>query len=176
MHTITTKRGAGALREVKRVYKTAFPKEERLPFLVLRLMTLLGARITAYYENDVFCGFTHTTIKKNIVFVMFFAVQDELRQKGYGSAILSYLKARHPGKTVVLNVEPLDDSAPNAKERVCRMRFYAKNGFHDTGYLVDEVGGTFCVLSTSPTLDTKTYLDVFKKLSFGLWRPRITKA
>lgn len=76
---------------------------------------------------------------------------------------------------MILNVEPLDDAAPNAAERINRMRFYEKNGFFDTGYNVAEVGGIFRVLSTEPKLNVSNYLKVFAKLSFGLWKPEITK-
>ena len=164
-----------AFAAAKRLYRTAFPKEERLPWWVLRLSTLKSdVKLTAYYDGRKFCGFTHTTETADVLFVMFLAVDDAVRGKGYGSAILNCLKAE--GKPVVLNVEPLDDSAANADERANRMRFYKKNGFFDTGYDISEVGGIFRVLSTEPKLNVPKYLKVFAKLSFGLWKPEITKA
>lgn len=168
--TATTK-----LAEAKKLYLSAFPKEELLPWWVLRLMTLpKGAAITSYYTGDDFCGFTHTTITDEVVYVMFFAVQDELRGKGYGSAILEYLKQDNPGKPIILNVEPLDERAENAQQRIERLRFYKKNGFYDTGYNIKEVGGTFRILSTSPILEPQSYLRAFHKLSLGFWSPKIT--
>ena len=134
-----------------------------------------GASITSYELEDVFCGFTHTTVTNDTVFVMFFAVQDGFRGKGCGSAILEHIKKHNPGKALILNVEPLDDSADNAQQRIKRIRFYEKNGFYDTGYDIKEVGGTFRVLSTQPVLNTESYLRVFHKLSFGLWKPKITQ-
>ena len=165
------------LAEAKKLYRNAFPKEEQLPWWVLRLMTIpKGIDLTSYYLGDDFCGFTHTTATDHIVFVMFFAVQEDLRGKGCGSAILEYLKKSNPGKAIILNVEPLDDDADNAEQRVRRMRFYEKNGFYDTGYYINEVGGTFRVLSTTPILDPQRYLQAFYKLSLGFWRPKITAA
>lgn len=158
----------------KRLYRTAFPREERLPWWVLRLTTLKsGVALTAYYDGNKFLGFTHTTMTEKVLFVMFLAVEDSVRGQGCGSAILTHLKAQ--GKPVILNVEPLDDAAPNAAERINRMRFYEKNGFFDTGYNVSEVGGIFRVLSTEPELNVPNYLRVFAKLSFGLWKPEIIK-
>lgn len=164
------------LTEAKKLYREAFPKEERLPWWVLRLMTVpKGAELTAYYQDDEFLGFTHTTVTEDVVFVMFFAVREDLRGKGCGSAILEHLKQHNPGKPIILNVEPLDDTAQNAAQRIRRMRFYEKNGFVDTGYDVAEVGGVFRVLSTRPVLDVDAYLRVFGRLSLGFWRPKITK-
>lgn len=164
------------LSEAKRLYHRAFPKKERLPWWVLRLMTLhKDVKLNAYYCDEDFVGFTHTTVAKDILFIMFFAVNESLRGKGHGSAILEYLKINNQDKTIILNVEPLDDHAENAQERVLRMRFYEKNGFYDTEYHIAEVGGVFRVLSTKPVLDTNAYLRVFRKLSLGFWRPKITK-
>lgn len=173
LQTIPARR---AKKEVRSLYLTAFPRSERLPFFVLRALTLRrGIAMTAYFESGTFLGFTHTTRVKKTLFVLFFAVQTEVRGKGYGSAILSCLKNTYPSCDILLNVEPPDPSAPNAPEREKRIAFYQKNGFADTGYDIDEVGGTFRVFSTSPDPDIAAYRRVFRHMSFGLWRPRIAK-
>ena len=162
--------------QAKNLYHTSFPKEERLPFWVMRALALKkGIDFTCYYDENEFCGFTYTASKGNILFVLFFAVETSLRQNGYGSAILQYIKEQNPDKTIVLNVELLDPRADNYEERVKRFAFYKKNGFYDTGYDIEEVGGVFRVLSTSPILDTVAYSRVFKKMSFGLWNPKIMR-
>ena len=134
-----------------------------------------GIDITAYYDEDTFCGFTYTVTEGNILFVLFFAVDDKLRGKGFGSAILNHLKESDPQKTVLLNVEPLDPNASNFDERIRRFRFYEKNGFFDTNYDIEEIGGVFRVLATMPTFDKKEYLRIFRKMSFGFWKPRIMR-
>lgn len=164
------------LTDAKMLYRTAFPKEEQLPWWVLRLMTVLkGVELSSYYNGTDFCGLTHTTVTEETVYIMFLAVNERLRGRGYGSAILAHIKQAHPGKAIILNVEPLDDQAENAEQRVKRMRFYERNGFHDTGYNSTEVGGIFRVLSTNPRLDIKAYLRVFRKLSFGFWQPKVMR-
>jgi len=135
--------------------------------LTLRKMT----NITVYYEDDVFCGFTFDVTEGDIFFVMFFAVNSEIRNRGYGSAILDFIRSKYPRKEIMLHIEPLDEAEANYSERVRRLRFYEKNGFYDTGYDVDEVGGTFYVLSTAQTFDEKAYLRLFRKMSFGFWQP-----
>jgi hypothetical protein len=88
---------------------------------------------------------------------------------------LAYLKEKNPDRSVILNVEPLDDEAENAEERIRRIRFYEKNGFFDTGYDIEEIGGTFRVLATEKEINMDEYLRVFGKMSFGLWKPKWTK-
>ena len=163
-------------KSAKELYLRAFPKEERLPWSVLRLSAWMpGVELTSYYHDGEFCGFTHTTSTEDVLFVMFLAVHETTRGIGCGSAILTHLKQENPEKAIILNVEPLEDTAPNLRERINRMAFYQKNGFYDTGYQISEVGGTFQVLSTEPTLDVPAYQKVFRKLSFGIWRPAIWK-
>lgn len=163
--------------QVKRLYYTAFPKEEQLPWWLLRLWSALKrGELTAYYNDAAFCGFTFTATKGNILYVMFFAVDSNVRGQGYGSAILDYLKQSNPGKTILLNVELLDETAANIHQRIKRMAFYKKNGFYDTGFHIREVGGVFLVLSNTAEMDAEAYQRVFLKLSYGFWKPAITKA
>lgn len=163
--------------EIKIIYHNSFPKYEQLPWWVMRFLTVRkGIDITGYYDGERLCGFTYTVTAGKILFVLFFAVDEKLRGKGYGSAILGYLKESNPEKSILLNVELLDPSADNYKERVRRFRFYEKNGFYDTGYDIEEVGGIFRVLATTPTFDSGEYLCVFRKMSFGFWKPKIIRA
>jgi GNAT superfamily N-acetyltransferase len=161
---------------VKKLYRSAFPKEEQMPWWLLRLFSLReDMGITAYYDGETFCGLTVTVGVEEYLFVLFFAVAEECRGQGYGSGILSLLKQENSQRPIVLNVEPVDEQAENAAQRVQRMHFYERNGFFDTGYDIDEVGGTFRVLSNGP-LNVEHYQRVFARLSYGLWKPYIRPA
>ena len=157
-------------RKIKALYTSAFPKYERLPFWVLMaLEQFKRANFAAFFDGDVFCGFTYSVTVKGSHFIMFFAVEECLRLKGYGSAILSKIKSIYSNSDVVLNVEIPDENASNFGERVKRIEFYKKNGFYDTGYNVREVGGEFRVLATDGKFDFNAYKNVFRKISFGFW-------
>lgn len=72
--------------EIWHLYQTAFPKEEQLPWWLLRILTTLDrCDLTAYYDSDTFCGFTYTAAEGKILFVLFFAVDDGVRGRGYDS-------------------------------------------------------------------------------------------
>ena len=162
-------------KQAKALYHTAFPKEERLPWWVLRLNAhRSGINLTAFMDGNTFCGFTASVTEGNMHFLLFFAIPDDLRGRGCGSAILSRLRQEY--EVITLNVELLDETAPNYPQRLRRFRFYRKNGFFDTGYHVWEVGGKFRVLGTEPLLDVAAYKKIFKKLSLGLWDVRLEKA
>lgn len=159
----------------KSLYLQAFPKEERLPWWLLRLNAQRkGIDLTAYVSGDEFCGFTASVTVDGMHFLLFFAIAEHLRGRGYGSQVLQQLRQGYD--TVTLNVEPLIPTAPNLQERQNRFAFYGKNGILDTGHNVWEVGGKFRILSTNPNLDIPRYKKIFRKLSLGFWDVRIEKA
>lgn len=163
------------LEKVKHLYLTAFPKEERIPWPLVRLNALRrDIDLNAFLDGNTFCGFTYSVTAGGMHFLLFFAIDDKLRSRGYGSAILSLLKKEYG--TVVLNIEPFTDDAPNLPERKHRYGFYRHNGFFDTGYHVWEVGGMFRVLSTKKELDVPAYQKLFLKLTLGLWKVKVLKA
>ncbi len=44
---------------------------------------------------------------------MFLAIDESARDGGYGSAILKKVRAEYPDQKLFLNIEPLDENAPN---------------------------------------------------------------
>ena len=162
-------------RQAKALYQTAFPKEERLPWWILRLNARRkGVDLSAFVEGDVFYGFTASVTVEDLHFLLFFAIDEGKRGMGYGSAVLQMLQERY--KTLVLNVELLDPAAENYEQRKRRFAFYQRNGLVDTHYHVWEVGGKFRVLSTDPVLDVKWYKKIFKKLTLGVWDVKLQPA
>ncbi len=104
------------LSRVKGLLERAFPKNEQFPMFLLRLRAWSSyVHFLAYYDGDDFCGFTYTVENEDMVFVLYLAVNDEIRSKGYGTAILTDLKARASGRGVALNIEPLDPHAANSE-------------------------------------------------------------
>ena len=68
-------------------------------------------------------------VNRKMIFMMFLAVDESLRTKGYGSAILKEIKNRYPDKKIRVSIEPCDDSAPDIAVRKRRKAFYRKNGY-----------------------------------------------
>lgn len=162
-------------RQVRQLYLEAFPKEERVPWWLLRLNARRqGIDLTAWVEGETLLGFTSSVTTDKLHFLLFFAVPEGRRGTGCGSAILGDLRQTYD--TIVLNMELLDPEAENYPQRQRRFRFYQKNGFFDTCYHVWEVGGKFRVLSTNSNLDVEAYREVFRKLSLGFWNVKILKA
>ena len=161
--------------EVKRLIKSSFPIIEQFPFWLLSLLALQkGVRFDAYYDNEVFCGLTYTVEDKNMVFILYLAVNDKIRSQGYGSQILQSVKNHVYTKPIVLNVEATNPNAANAQQREKRIEFYRKNGIIDTNYVFVDNGETYSVLSSdSVNFQVYEYKKLLSRFSFGTYRKHI---
>lgn len=156
------------------LYRSAFPKEERFPFLFLQMMKLRrSCRFLSYYKDGILAGLSFTVEGPEMVFVLYLAVSANVRSRGYGSEILSSLKDRYK-KPLTLNIEPLDEDAANAEERKRRFSFYERNGFSNTGYLLQDSQMTYTVLSTAEDFSVEDYTKALLGLHpFGMKMPEI---
>ena len=162
-------------RQVRALYREAFPKEERIPWWLLRLNSMReGIELTAWLAGESLYGFTAGVTQGGMHMLLYFAVESSLRGKGCGSAILEALKQNYD--TVALHVEPLEASAPNYAQRLRRYGFYRRNGFEDAGWDVWEVGGKYRILANHCKTAVGLYPQAFRKLTFGLWDGRLQKA
>lgn len=129
------------IAKVRRIYLSSFPAEERMPFPMMVAMSLLwNTRFLSFYDNDILCGMLYLASMGKTTFVMFFAVDENQRCKGYGSRILKTLSEIKPKNELILSIEPCEKSADNYEERISRKRFYLANGYRETGYLT-RIGG-----------------------------------
>ena len=162
---LTARKVDGSLRDLSRVkglLERAFPENEQFPMFLLRLRAWSSyVHFLAYYDGDDFCGFTYTVENEDMVFVLYLAVNDEIRSKGYGTAILADLKARASGRGVALNIEPLE--------------FYRRNGFVSTDYNLIDGGDRYLILCTKEDFPVEDYIRVIKRISFGLHVPNVER-
>ncbi len=163
---------------VKSLYHDAFPKEERYPYLLLKLLSL--RRCISFLEygdvDEKPISFSYTVEGEEMVFILYLAVEENSRSKGYGSEILSLLKNRYVGKSLTLNIEPLDSAAANFSERQKRFAFYERNGFSDTGYNLRDSTMTYMILSTAEDFDAEKYRKTLLGLHpFGIGMPEIKR-
>ena len=161
----------GFRESVRQLYRSAFPREECVPWWLLVLLhRLKKINLTAWTENGEFCGITAAVTTEKLHYLWYFAVVEEKRAQGAGSRILHTLRQQHP--QLALNVEPPVPDAANYAQRLRRLNFYRRNQLEDTGWDVWEVGGQYWILSDRP-LCKQNFKEVFRKLSFGFWNVRM---
>ena len=118
--------------EIERLYRAAFPREERVPMDVL-LEADGPYDFISCYDGTVLCGFYSALTLGDITHILFLAVEESLRDHGYGSQILGEIKKAYAGNRVILDVEMVDPEAENNEQREHRIAFYMRNGYHHSG-------------------------------------------
>lgn len=163
-------------RDVKRIYFEAFPKKERMPFpMMVAMSKLWNTDFLCFYDNDVLCGFIYLAHNRKMVFVMFFAVDEKLRSKGYGSAILEEVRNRYPDKKIIISIEPCEDGAADIAVRRKRKEFYLRNGYKETGYFIKLSGVVQEIIIANGEFSKREFRAFFAVYSNGTMWPRIWK-
>ena len=142
--------------------KSAFPKKEQTSVFLLLLGALRkGTHFTAFYDEDKFVGLLYTIENGRYYFILYLAVNPEMRSGGIGGEILDYAYAQAGDRNIVLNVEPLDSAADNIEQRKRRIAFYARHGICETGYGFAMDGVAYSVLaSDTKKFNSKAYSDM----------------
>jgi len=138
--------------ELRRLYETAFPVGEQIPYDdLIHLLDVMDIDYTAYYEGEMLVGLMMVLRLPKYNWGWYFAVCEPLRGKGYGQHIWSTtLNKYRGGNPFVIDIEsPLQSDAPNPEQRRCRHAFYLRNGMKDTGTNRTYNGITFTILSNS---------------------------
>lgn len=128
--------------KIENLYLNAFPVEERFPFWILNECSKENnSNLYAILDNNEFIGMSYIVKCDEAYYLMYLAVEPNLRNKKYGSKILSDLKEKY--KTLFLSIdEPTDEMS------VRRKNFYLKNGFYDTNKYYEDTGVCYEVLCT----------------------------
>ena len=136
--------------EITRLLKSAFPKQEQSSAFLLLLGSLRkSTHFTAFYGEDKFVGLLYTIENDRYYFILYLAVNPEMRSGDIGGKILDYAYAQAGDKIIALNVEPLNPAADNHEQRERRIAFYARHGIVETGYGFSMDGVPYSVLASN---------------------------
>ena len=120
------------LEKTRKLYYSAFPKNERRSFPELVENRFGGTEIFCFYDDEIFVGMACLLNSHNISHIIYLAVDEELRGHGYGSRALELLHNSKPGKKIIVDIEIPDELADNAKQRRVRKKFYLRAGYEET--------------------------------------------
>lgn len=161
------------LPRLEKLNREAFPPQERLETPKLLAMAAEGlVEIWAFRDGEVFVGFAAVMPYGPLGYIWFFAVEHTLRGRGYGSQALALLKELYQGRQLVLDLEELDDSAPNPQQRQARRAFYLRNGYCPTGWFMAYGGATFEVLSQGEPFLLQAFAEMVQAMGVRGFHPR----
>lgn len=176
MEQMQTRNVCLSSRNVRKMYLDAFPPAERMPFpMMVAMSKLWNTDFLEFPDGDTPCGFAYLAHNRQLVFIMFLAVDQALRSKGYGSAILHEIRRRYPNKKIIVSIEPCDAMAPDHALRVRRKTFYCRNGYRETAYRIRLSGVEQEILIRNGSFDKKEFRLFFVLYSNGTVWPKIWK-
>ena len=152
-------------KEIKKLYREAFPADERAPFFMLLKRTEREENsFYAITDENGFSGLVYTMKSEKVIYIFFLAVLSQKRGKGYGTEILSKIRNMNPDRAVILMIEDTGiTDAPNYEERIDRLGFYKKNGFYQLGIKINEAGVNYELLGTNRNVVLEDFLSIMKK-------------
>ena len=155
-------------KDIEPLYVSAFPEEERPPVKMFFDTVLLdNDDLLGFYESNQFIGFVNTITYKDICYLFFFAIEENKRNQGYGTKILSIIKELYKNKVLTLCYEEIDDKYPDIELRKRRQNFYYRNGFKNNEMKTCEYGVNYetCYIGAHK-VTFEDYLGLYKSV-FG---------
>lgn len=150
--------------KVKMLYLTAFPANERIDFKYL-LSKRYDSNFLAFYDNETLCGFSFLLTNGRITYILFLAIEADLRSKSYGKQALKAIEELRPHNLFLADIENISDSATNYDQRVRRKNFYLRNGFSESKIRYNWNDETFEILTKGGNIteeEIERFWDSFK--------------
>ena len=158
--------------ELRRLYETAFPAQEQIPYDdLIHLLDAMDIDYTAFYDDETLVGLMIVLRLPRYNWAWYFAVREELRGKGFGKDILSCILDKYRGeRPFIMDIESsLQSDAPNPEQRRRRHAFYLRNGMKDTGTSRTWDGLTFTILTNSDEPFTQQDYDDIVAALRAVW-------
>ncbi len=149
---------------IKRLYKKAFPLNERKPFFIIKSMQRTGKTDVWYLEKDgEFAGLVTTINGSDLILVDYLAIRKDKRGMGIGSETLGAIREKYPDKGIFLEIERIHSSAENLDERIKRKHFYLSNGASELGTYARLFGVEMEMLGWDCEMDYEKYRSFYKE-------------
>lgn len=152
------------LTRIKALYRSAFPRNERVPFFIIRRMCKAGKAELFAIESSGghFGGFAVTARHGDIVMLSYFAIHPMLRGRGIGSRALQTLMKRYADSRFILEIEAVDEPCDNLEVRQKRREFYLKNGLKSAGFTALVFNSALEILTAGEPVSFEEYRELYR--------------
>lgn len=156
------------LEQIKALYKTAFPSQERKPFSLL-LEKKREGRVEIFSAEDddgKLAGEAIIFRYGDLVLLAYFAIAESFRGKGIGTDLLEQLLIRYKGCRFVLEIESTKIPAADRQQRQRRKDFYVRSGLDAMSFSVLYYGVELEILTYECDVTFQEYYEVYERI-FG---------
>lgn len=143
------------LNKIKEIYYSSFPEIERVDFQNLVDKTFPNSKLLGIFNGNILIGFTFISEFGDFSYIIYFAIEEKLRNKNYGTTALKMICDLYHDKTKVLCVEkPTKESNIPAR----RISFYKRNGFMLTDFEFEWSGQVYYSMFNG-NFDKQKFID-----------------
>ncbi len=167
MYTLQPIRTAAQRQALRGLYERAFPQNEKKPFVLIEDKAAKGSMeiLCILSEAGDFCGLVITILHRDLMLLDYFAIAEDQRGNGIGSAVLLLLQERYPDRRLLLEIEdPQEVGAPNREERIRRSSFYHRNGWYPMPFTVSLFGVPMQILCPEKAVTFEEYHEIFVRV------------
>lgn len=161
-------------KNIKKLYRKAFPAEERAPFRILiRNIKKPVTDFYGLYDDGKWVGLAYVIKNEKIAYLFYFAISKDCRGKGYGRKTMEALKECYKNQKFFLALEKLDESAPNYTQRVRRHNFYETCGLRDMPRKIREAKVTYDTMGIGQDVEPEEYNELIKEYLGKFYSKRV---
>lgn len=165
MRLVKLTKQSSELPKLKELYYSAFPKEERAPWnMMRRKIEYNNIDFFALYDETTCVGMAYNIKNDKFAYLFYLAIFPEMRGKGYGTQAVQSLIQYYSDKTLFLALERLDSTAENYQQRLKRHQFYLNAGLQEMENHIKEGKVIYDIMGTGVKLSNKEYQNLM--LSF----------
>ena len=128
------------LDKIKEIYYCSIPESERIDFLYLVNCKFPNSKLLGIFDNKTLIGFSFVSLLGEFAYIVYLAIDENQRNKNYGTRALNEILNVYKDKTKVLCVEK-----PNSQSdlRTRRIDFYKRNGFTQANLEFEYLGESY---------------------------------
>ena len=154
-----------SLSEIKALYYRAFPKNERRSFAELISHRLGDTEVFGFFDGELFVGMAAVMNSPDIAHIVYLAIDENLRGKGYGTQALTLLHEFYCGKRIMVDIELPSETATNKQQRILRKQFYLRAGYKETVVKYRWRNENYEILSFGGDISEQDYDNFWKHFS-----------
>lgn len=154
------------LVQIEKLYQNAFPDNERKPLASLIQDTSGSSEVISFFDEGLFCGFACLLTQQDITHIIYFAIEDKIRGKGYGSAALTAVSEMRPVNRIIVDIESVNKHALNNDQRRKRKTFYLRNGYTESGVEYGWQKESYEILVLGGNISKKEFHSFWKNICF----------
>ena len=157
LHLKKVTRTSPQLDKVLELYERAFPANERWGISAVLDDETGISELFGFFDGELFCGFVILLNWGDIAHIIYLAVSEELRGRGYGSEVINIVRSIKPGRRLLIDIERPEQGLENNAQRLRRKAFYERNGCHEAKVYYSWRGESYEIMISGGEITSREY-------------------